>query len=126
MRFCQFWSPSVTVAYCLRNMVESMRGVDGVGDLLLGGPDVAQIDGLAGLVLAQRVGGEVVADVAGERVGDHQRRRHQVICADLGRDSALEVAIAGEHGDRDEEWSSMAFETSVGSGPELPMQVVQP
>jgi hypothetical protein len=102
-------------------------GVDGFSDFLLGGPDVLEVDGLAGLVLAERVGFEVVADVAGEGVGDDQRRAHQIICADLGGDAALEVAVAGEDGDGDERvvFDGLA-ETSVGSGPELPMQVVQP
>ena len=77
-------------------------GGDGVGDFLLRGPDVLEVDGRAGLVLAEGVGVEVVADVAGERVGDDQRRRHEVIGADFGGDAAFEVAIAGEDGDGDE------------------------
>ena len=77
-------------------------GGDGVGDLCLGGPDVLEEDGLAVLVVAERVGGEVVADVAGEGVGDDQRRAHEVVGADFGGDAAFEVAIAGEHGDGDE------------------------
>ena len=77
-------------------------GGDGVGDLGLGGPDVLEVDGLAVLVLAEGVGVEVVADVAGEGVGDDQRRGHEVVGADLGGDAALEVAIAGEDGDGDQ------------------------
>ena len=38
---------------------------DGFGDFGLRGPDVFQVDRCAGLVFAERVGGEVVADVAG-------------------------------------------------------------
>ena len=62
-----------------------MDAGDGVGDFLLGGPDVFEVDGLAVLVLAERLGVEVVVDVAGERVGDDQRRRHEVVGADVGR-----------------------------------------
>ena len=76
--------------------------LDGVGDFFLRGPDVVEIDGLAGLILAERIGVEVVADVAGERVGDDERRGHQIICAHVDVDAALEVAIAAEHADGDE------------------------
>ena len=96
------------------------------GDFLLGGPDVAEEDGLAGLVLAERVVVEVEVDAAGEGVGDDQRRRHEVVGANFGVDAAFEVAIAGEDGTATSEWASMALEMSSGSGPELPMQVVQP
>ena len=92
----------MTVAYCLRNMSESMELSTAVGDFRLGGPDVLEVDGLAVLVLAEGVVGEVVADVAGEGVGDDQRRAHEVVGADLGRYAAFEVAIAGEDGDGDE------------------------
>ncbi len=66
------------------------------------GPDVLEVDGLAGLIFAERIGVEVVADVAGERVGDDQRRGHQIIGAHVDVDAALEVAIAAEHADGDE------------------------
>ena len=54
------------------------------------------------MILAERIGGEVVVDVAGERVGDDERRGHEVVGADLGVDAAFEVAIAAEHADGDE------------------------
>ena len=40
--------------------------------------------------------------LAGERVGDDQRRRHEVVGADIDVDAALEVAVAGEHADGDQ------------------------
>ena len=126
LRFCQLASPSVTVEYCLRNMSESMQAATVSATSFWVGQMSREVDGRAGLVLAERVGVEVVADVAGERVGDDERRRHQVVGADFGRDAALEVAVAGEDGDGDEAVLFDGFETSVGSGPELPMQVVQP
>ena len=71
---------------------------DGVGNLLVARPDVAQIDRLAVAALAERLGGEVLADRPGKRVGDDERRRRQIIGAHLRMDAALEIAVAGEHG----------------------------
>ncbi len=127
LSFCQLASPWVTVAYSFVKLSEVEGGGDDCGDFLLGGPDVAQEDGLAGLVLAEGVVVEVVVDAAGERVGDDQRRRHEVVGAHVGVDAAFEVAIAAEHGDGDQAvlFDGLARRRS-GSGPELPMQVVQP
>ncbi len=61
-----------------------------------------RINRLAGLVVAQRIGIEVMADPAGECVGDNQRRAHQVVGAHIHVDAALEVAIAAEHADGDQ------------------------
>ena len=70
---------------------------------------------------------EVEVDRAGERVGDDERRRREVVRAHLGVDAPLEVAVAAEHRGGDERARrSIAFETGSGSGPLLPMQVVQP
>ncbi len=69
---------------------------------LLRGPEVAQVDGRAVLVAAERFGFEVVMDGSGERVGDHQRRAHEVVGADFGGNAAFEVAVSAEHGDGDE------------------------
>ena len=60
-----------------------------------------QKDGLSGLVFTERIGVEVVVDTSGKRVGHHQRRRHEVISADIGVNAAFEVTIAAEHGDGD-------------------------
>ena len=87
-------SPCETVAYSRRKPSLIDADLDGRGDLGLRGPDVFEVDGLAGLVFAERVGLEVVADAAGERVGDDERRGHEVVGAHVDVDAALEVAIA--------------------------------
>ncbi len=64
---------------------------------------------------------------AGERVGDDERRRREVVRADFGVDAAFEVAVAGEHrGDDEIAARRSCSEIAGGSGPLLPMQVVQP
>ena len=69
----------------------------------------------------------IEVDRAGERVGDDERRRREVVRAHLGVHAPLEVAVAAEHRRGDERPPrSMAFETASGSGPLLPMHVVQP
>ena len=77
-------------------------GADELGDLLRAWPDVAEIDRLALAVLAERIGGEVDVHRAGQRIGDDQRRRGEIVGADVGIDAAFEIAIAGEHGGRDQ------------------------
>jgi hypothetical protein len=70
---------------------------------------------------------EVDVHRAGERVGHHQRRRGEVVGAHVRVDAALEVAVARQHRHRDEVVARLiACEIGSGSGPELPMQVVQP
>ncbi len=53
-------------------------------------------------VAAERLGREVEVDAAGERVGDDERRRGEVVRLHLGVDARLEVPVAGEHGADDE------------------------
>ena len=69
---------------------------------------------------------EVDVHPPGECIGDDQRRRGEVVGPDLGVDAALEVAVAGEHGADDQVALRIACEIVSGSGPVLPMQVVQP
>ena len=45
---------------------------------------------------------EILAHRAGERIGDDQRRRGEIVGARLRIDAALEVAVAGEHRGDDE------------------------
>ncbi len=66
-------------------------------NLLLRRPEVAQVDGLPVTIEAQRLGGQVNVHLAGERVGDDQRRRGQVRRAHLRVDAPLEVAVAAQH-----------------------------
>ena len=51
---------------------------------------------------------------AGERVGDDQRRRREVVRAHLGVDAALEVAVAAEHR-RDDEVALPRSPCEIGS-----------
>ena len=66
-------------------------------DLFACRPDIAQIDLAAFLVGAERSLGDVDLHRTGNRVGDDERRRRQVVGAHVGVDAAFEVAIAGQH-----------------------------
>jgi hypothetical protein len=76
--------------------------LDLAGDLLLRGPHVLQVDRVSVPVLPERVPGEVDVHRAGQRVGDHERRRGQVVGPDVGVDAPLEVPVARENGGHDE------------------------
>ena len=75
--------------------------VDGLAndriDLAAGRPDVLEEDLLALLVEAERLLDQIGIHRAGERIGDHQRRRGEIVRAHVGVDAALEIAVAGEH-----------------------------
>ena len=87
----------VHVGVAAREHLGLHRVLDRVVDLALRRPDVAQVDRLAVGALAERLGGEVDVHAAGERVGDHQRRRGEVVHLHLGVDPALEVPVARQH-----------------------------
>ena len=70
-----------------------------LGDLRGRRPDVAQVDGLPVGPGPDRVVHHVDVHRPGERVRHHQRRRRQVVHLDVGVDPALEVPVAGQHGD---------------------------
>ena len=76
---------------------------------------------------AERLGRQIERHAAGERVGDDERRRREVVGAHLLLNAPFEVAVAAQHR-RDDEVARFDFgaDTSSGSGPLLPMQVVQP
>ena len=106
-------------------------GGDGIAhrgfDFLRRGPDVAKVDGLAGFVVAERLVDDVDVHAAGERVGDDERRRSEIIGAaqsGLMRPSKLRLPLRTETATR--LLSLMALPIGSGSGPLLPMQVVQP
>jgi hypothetical protein len=73
-----------------------------------------------------RVLRQVDVDGAGQRVGHDQRRAGEVVGADERMDAALEVAVAGKDRATARSPSLICLLTSSGSGPLLPMQVVQP
>ena len=79
-----------------------MLRADEIGDLLRRRPDVAEMDRVAVLVVAERLVDEVDLQRAGERIGDHQRRRGEVVGAHVRIDAALEIAVAREHRRRDQ------------------------
>ena len=69
--------------------------VDGLGDFAVGRPDILEIDIVAGLVLADRIGIEIDPERPGERIGDDQRRRGQIVALGQRVDAAFEIAVAG-------------------------------
>ena len=108
-------------------MSEEMDCLNRLFDFALRRPDVGEIDRLAVFAFAERIFAQINIDASGQRESHHQRRRHQIVGAHFGVDAAFEVAIAARAPKRrPDSFSSMACETSVGSGPELPMQVVHP
>src|SRR5439155_21868023 len=70
----------------------------GGADLLGAGPQVVQEDGTTLRIRPEGIVLRVEVHGAGEREGDDQWRRGQVVGADEGVDAPLEVAISGEHG----------------------------
>ena len=67
-----------------------------------GRPDVVQEDVVAVVALAQRLVHEIDVHPPGERVGDDERWRREVVRLHLGMDARLEVAVAREHRADDE------------------------
>src|ERR671916_2055680 len=69
-----------------------------LGYLGLRGPDVLEVDGVASLVLSERVVDQVQVHGPCQGVGDDERRRGEVIGPHVGVDAPLEVAVAREDG----------------------------
>src|SRR5471032_871063 len=67
-----------------------------------GRPDVAQVDILAALALANWLGHQVARHVAGDGVGDHQRWRSQEVRTDVRVDTCFEVAVARQYSRSDD------------------------
>ena len=67
---------------------------DEVADFLVRRPDVAQVHRLAVVAVADGVLRQVDVHGAGDRIGDHQRRRCQVVHLHFGMHAAFEVAVA--------------------------------
>ena len=104
------------------------RRSDDRPDLVERRPDVGE-DTPAGRrePLPERLGRQVDVDPAGQGERDDERRRGEVARPGEGMDPALEVAVARQDGG-DDEVVAPRSPAAIGSssGPELPMQVVQP
>ena len=76
-------------------------GLDGLPDslldLLLGRPDILQVDRLAVRIVGQRLRSQVDVHTPGQRIRYHQRRRCQVIGLSQRVDPAFEVPVATEN-----------------------------
>ena len=70
-------------------------------DLVVARPEVVQVDGFAVVTGPDRLSRQIDVHPSGQRVRDDQRRRREIIGADLRVDASFEVAIAGEHGGND-------------------------
>ena len=100
---------------------------DRVGDLARARPEVAKEDVVPVAVRAERLVDEVDVHPARERVGDDERRRGEVVRLHLRVDARLEVPVAREHRRRRRGRPPRSpSEIGPASGPEFPMQVVQP
>ena len=77
-------------------------GANGVGDLLVAGPDILQIDRLPVRPGAECRGGDILVHRAQQRVGHHQRGTGEVVGPDVRMHPAFEVAVTGEHAHRDQ------------------------
>jgi hypothetical protein len=89
-------------------------------------PDVVQIHGRAVRIVSDRFAEQVGVHGAGQGVGDYQRRRGEEVHLAVGVDPALEVAVADSTEHTVRSCPVTAALTAGISGPELPMQVVQP
>ena len=75
---------------------------------------------------SERLAGEVDVDPSRERERHHERRGGEVAGARQRMDAALEVPVARQDRHRGDSFASIASATGSASGPEFPMQVVQP
>ena len=100
--------------------------VDDLLHLVRAGPHVAQVDRLTVGGRTQRVLGQVDVHPTGEGVGDHQRRRGQVVELHVRLDPASKLRLPDSTETTARSEAFTALDTSSGSGPELPMQVTQP
>ena len=85
---------------------------DHIDDLLLGRPDVLEVDVLPVLVPAEGLVLQVDVDGAGDGVGDDEGGRGEVVGFDVRADASLEVAIARE----DRAGDKVVFVDGLGDG----------
>lgn len=70
-------------------------------DFIAGRPDVSEENVVSVLILTKGLGLKVMVDGSSKGVGNHKRRRGQVVGTSVGVDSALEVSVSGEDGGSD-------------------------
>ena len=87
----------INIAILLAKHIGIEASLHGFDDFLLAGPDIVQVDIGARLIHADRLAAQVDINRAGQRVGDHQRRRRQEVGTHIGADAAAEIAVAAEH-----------------------------
>src|SRR5262249_21710719 len=83
------------VEFAIRLGVEGLTHLG--ADLFHAGPDVAQVDIFALLILSQRLFGQIPFYGAGQGKRHDERWTHQKIRLDTLMHTRLEVAIAGKH-----------------------------
>ena len=71
-----------------------MAPANGFGHFGRRRPDVAQEDILAAGTRAERIADQIRVEGSRERVGDDERRRRQVVHADVGVNASLEVPVS--------------------------------
>src|SRR5690606_15705509 len=70
---------------------------DEILNLLPGRPDVLEVDRLAVRALAERLLRQILAHRPGERMGNDQRRRCEIVGLHVGRYASFEIAVARQH-----------------------------
>src|SRR4029077_10696612 len=91
----------INFAVLLRVHAGGNGGAHGGFDFLRRGPNVAEENGLAGFIVAERFGSEIEIHASSERVRDYERWRGEIICAHERMDASFEIAIPAEDGDGD-------------------------
>src|SRR4029453_18766679 len=86
-------------------------------DFVVRRPDVAQVDGVTIAVDADRLEFPVDVPAPGKGVSYDQGRRGEVVRADLGMDSPLEVTIARQNRGHDETTRRDPLRDAMGKGP---------
>ena len=118
---------SKTLAYFARNISGAQRRVIAVFDFFGRRPDVFQVNGLVVAVVADRIFLQVDVHRAGQRISDDERRRSQVVRFDVGVNRGLRsCGCRTARRRRSGRCLRSPGSTSSGSGPLLPIQVVQP
>src|SRR5690625_4034910 len=100
--------------------------IDGIHDLLPAGPDIPEVDRVPVRTVVNRILNQVDIHPANECIDDYQHGGHQVVHLHLWLDPRLEIPVSREHDATTRSPLSTASAIWGGSGPEFPMQEVQP